>query len=125
MSSAPKNRALLRGEVISRVHWGAADDEVLAYLAEQGVDADEAEDMLMEAHVARTRAVRGKAILLLVFAVAGILFSGVYFWIQGFVHFIAIGVGPFAMLLVGLCSWYVFFRSIFRLVTGRAPGSAQ
>jgi hypothetical protein len=126
MSTSPTGKSLLRGQVISRVHWGATDDEVLAFLStEHAVEGEEAEAMLGEAHVMRARAVRGKAIMWLLFSLAGILFTGTYFWFQGYVGFFAIGVGPLVMLLVALASWYVFFRSILRLLTGAAPGAAQ
>jgi hypothetical protein len=125
MTNASQRRELAQGEARSKIHWGAETEEVLELLrASYGIEGAEAEAIVADAVKSRRTAIRQKAAIALGFAGAGLAVSLAYFGIQGFVGFARIGVGPILMGLLGLSSLLMAARSVRRLLTGEASGSA-
>ena len=116
----------VREQVIAKIHWGARDEEVLEWLAEQHhIPETEAEHLLAIAHAAKRKAVRFKALLKLMFAGIGVVAAFLFFGMQFSGRFIVIGYGAFLVGLLGVTSLAVFFRSLAHLTTGRVNGSVD
>jgi hypothetical protein len=117
-------RRLARGEATSRIHWGAQVEEVFELLrANYGIEGNEAEVIVSDALAARRNAIRKKASIALAFALFGLAVSVSYFAIRGFVGFMVVGFGPILMMLLGLASLVMAFRSIARIMSGDSPGA--
>ncbi len=126
MKTVEEKADALRQQVNSKVIWGARDREVLDWLEERhGITEAAADEMLAEAHRAKCAAVRRKALLYLVFSIPGMLLAVAFIVFQSWGGFIILGYGSVLLLAVGLASIVVFFRSLFRLLTGRTPGSVN
>lgn len=121
----PRRRDLACGEAKSKIHWGAAVDEVLVLLrTNYDIEGDEADAIIADAVRARSSAIRKKAWIGFAFAAIGLAVSVTYFAIQRFVGFVVIGVGPILMGLLGFGSVLMAARSVRRILTGEAPGPA-
>ena len=121
---------LLRQQVISKIHWGTSQEEVLQWLREThqivGADADR---LLLDADRARRKAIREKAVTRFVLS----LFVLALFCVLGFVAlsngWIIVGsssLGATVLVLgIGLACLIYFVRSLRLLLTGDAPGSVD
>jgi len=123
----PEEKAeMVRQQVISKIHWGTRDQEVLDWLwKHHKITGDDADALLEAAHRKKRMAVRGKAIFTLIGSSLGIAFAGGFVALQYFGRFIMIGYGPFVILGIGLISLGAFLRSLMLLLTGRAEGSVE
>ncbi len=118
---------MMRQQVISKIHWGASDQEVYEWLQERhritGRDADE---LLAQAHRAKRKAVRAKAFVMLVISGCGMLlgggFIGMLFWAQRVVWF---GTAPGFAIIIGLVSAVTFIRNLLLLLSGKQEGSVD
>jgi|SRR5678816_1901001 hypothetical protein len=127
----PEERAeMVRQQVISKIHWGARQQEVTDWLQEQhGIVATEAEELLADAYRARRKAVRERALIRLVLSAVGIALVGAFFYVRFFsgpifyysrsliATVFAFGVGAFSVSTL--------VRSLVRLITGETPGSVD
>jgi hypothetical protein len=126
MSTAERKSEMLRDQVISKIRWGARDQEVLDWLEQKhGITDSEAALLLADAHRAKRKAVRSKALVSLVCASFGILLAGCFIGLQFVGHVVVIGYGSILIIALGVLSLGVFFRSLILLVTGRAEGSVD
>jgi|GEM_PF-2203571 len=126
MKSPEEKAEILRQQVNSKIRWGARDQEVLDWLAEkQGVTGDEADELLASAHLARRAAVRTKAIIMMATSALGILLAGAYVSLQVFAGVFVIGWGSMVILGIGFASAGIFFRNLWRLLTGQMLGSVD
>jgi hypothetical protein len=117
---------LLRQQAIAKICWGARDSEVLEWLHERhGITADAANEILADAHRGKRAAVRSKALLYLIFSIPGMLLPIVFFLPQGMGGFIVVGYGSVLIYIFGFISLGVFFRSVYRLLTGHTQGSVD
>jgi hypothetical protein len=126
MLTPEKKAEMIRDQVISKIHWGARDEEALDWLAEQHqITGPEAEALLAAAHRAKRKAVRAKALVALVCSLFGVLLLvGICFLqIWGFHLFRIRGMGLAVSL--GVASLWVFIRSLYLLLTGRTDGSVD
>lgn len=123
MNDDAKRREFALREAKSKIHWGADVAAVLEFLrTDYGIEGDEAEVIISEAVGARSRALRKKAWLSLVFAAIGLAVPVAYFAIQGFVGFVVIGFGPIFMAFIGLASLAMAGRALYRIFTGDSSG---
>jgi hypothetical protein len=126
METAERKADILRQQVNAKVLWGARDREVLDWLQERhGITDSSANDLLVEAHRAKRAAVRSKALLYLVLSIPGMLIPLACFVLQGMGGFVVIGYGAVLLFFLGFISLGVFFRSLFRLLTGHTQGSVD
>lgn len=123
MSTAEEKAEMLRKQVIAKVHWGASDREVRDWLEEERqITGDEADRLIAIAEREKRKAIRSRAMMMLIFSGVFIAITIGYFFIQWRGGFILYGK-PVAVL-IGVCGVSVvsFVRSIIRLLTGKAEG---
>jgi hypothetical protein len=126
MKTAEEKAEMLRQQVLAKVRWGARDREVLDWLQEQHrITGSEAEALLTEAHRAKRRAVRSKALLTLIFSLFGILLAGGFVGLQLWEGLFVIGRGSILLIVVGFISIGAFCRSLVLLLTGHTDGSVD
>lgn len=127
----PEQKAeMLRQQVISKIHWGARQQEVTEWLEEQhGIAGPEAERLLTEAYHARRKAVRERALIRLTFAVIGIALVVGFFYIRFFSGLIFYGprsiIATALAIALGGYSFSVLVRSALQLLTGDTLGSVD
>ena len=123
--SDPKHE-MLQAQVTAKIHWAASDDEVREWLAEKhSITGDGVDRMLAEAHRARCKAVRVRALLMLIFSGLWILITIGFVFVQVKARVFVIGKGTVFTIVLGVLSVPVFIRSLTRLLSGRAPGSVD
>lgn len=126
MKTATEKADTLHQQVNAKVIWGARDREVLDWLQERhGITDTAANELLANAHRAKRAAVRSKALLYLVLSIPSMLLALVFIALQGMGRFVVVGYGSVLIFVLGFVSLGVFFRSLFRLLTGRTPGSVD
>jgi len=126
MSTAQDKAERLQQQVNAKLVWGARDGEVLDWLRERhGITDAAANDLLTEGHRIKCASVRSKALLYLILSIPGILLSLAFVVLQGLGRFVIIGYGSVLILLFGFVSLGVFFRSLYRLLTGHTEGSVN
>jgi hypothetical protein len=124
--TAEEKAKTLRQQVNAKVIWGARDREVFDWLQERhGITDTAANELLANAHQAKRAAVRRKALLYLVFSIPGMLLALVFVVLQGMGRFVIIGYGSLLIFVLGFVSLGVFFRSLFRLLSGKMEGSVN
>ena len=118
----------MRQQVVSKIRWGAREEEVLEWLREKhGILGPEAKRLLKEAWRARQNGIRENALIRLVLSVIGILGVCAFFYTRFGLGVIVYGGGGtvIATVLVlglGWISVSTFFRSLKQLFTGETPG---
>jgi hypothetical protein len=126
MKTSEEKAEALRQQVNAKVIWGARDREVLDWLKERhGITDTAADERLADAHEAKRAAVRSKALLYLVFSIPGMLLAVVFVVLQVMGRFVIVGYGSILVFVLGFVSLGVFFRSLFRLLTGHKQGSVH
>ena len=126
MKSTEDQTRMIREQVNAKVIWGAGDREILDWLQERhGITDDEAHEFLAEACRAKRAAVRHKALWRLGFSMAGLLLVGGFIFLQVAGSFVVVGYGTVLLVVLGITSLGVFFRSLFQLLTGRNQGSVH
>ena len=126
MKTATDKADVLQQQVNAKVIWGARDREVLDWLQERhGIADAAANDLLAQAHRAKRVAVRRKSLLYLVFSIPGMLLALAFVVLQYMGRFVIIGYGSVLIFVLGFASLGVFFRSVFRLLTGHTEGSVD
>ena len=131
MKSPEEKREIMRQQVISKVRWGARQQEVLDWLQEKhGIVGSEAEQLLAEANHARSKRIRENALIRLVLSVIGMAAVGVFFATRFGFGVVVYGGGStvIATVLVAGLGWLsltTFVRSIKRLLTGETIGPAD
>jgi hypothetical protein len=120
----PEERAtLLRQQVHAKVHWGARDWEVLDWLEQRHeIVGAEAEALLAEAHRARRKAVRSRALVMLICSGLGLLGVIGFFALQYMSDRIWVGYGPILVTGFGLTCLGLVIRSVQRLLSGEHDG---
>lgn len=123
MNARPQQNELVTKQAIAMVHWDSPDEEVFAWLENDlGITGAEAEQILAEAHQARTKAVRAKALVSFVFSMVGLGLVLGYFGIQAVGRFVLVGPAVFAVVVVGAASAFGVLVSGWQLLTGRKSG---
>ncbi|MES2569324.1 MAG: hypothetical protein V4710_04635 [Verrucomicrobiota bacterium] len=126
MKTTEKKNELLGQQVNSKVLWGARDREVLDWLQERhGITGTAATGLLAVAHRAKRAAVRKKALLYLIFSIPGMLLALVFVILQVMGQFVILEHGSLLIIGLGFVSAGIFIRSVFRLLTGKTPGSVD
>ena len=117
---------MMRQQVNAKIHWGARDREVLEWLLEQhSITGETAEALLREAHRAKRKSVRQKALITLVFSGFGILLSGGFLALQQLAPVVVIGYGVYVVDAIGIFSIAAFVESLRRLISGKVDGSVD
>ena len=80
---------------------------------------------IRDARRAKRKAVRGKAVLTLVFSLLGLLLAGGFVGLQLWAGVFVIGYGSVLIIVVGFVSIGVFFRNLVLLMTGHAEGAVD
>ena len=130
MKTPEEKTELLRQQVISKILWGARQQEVSDWLHEQhGIVGAEAEQLLAGAHRARHRAVRQRALVRLVLSAIGITLVVAFFYVRFFSGVIFYGgraiVSTVFAIGIGAFSVSTLVRSLARLLTGQTHGSVD
>jgi hypothetical protein len=126
MLSPEKKAEMIRGQVLSKIHWGTSDDEVLGWLQGQhGISGAEADRLLKEAHREKRKAVRGKAMMTLIFSGVGMLIPLGFIGLQITSGVFIVSAGSMVILGFGIICLGIFLRSLLLLVTGRKEGAAD
>jgi hypothetical protein len=126
MKTAEEREEQLRQQVCSKIRWGTRDQEVLEWLQEKhGIVDERAEAMLVEAHRAKRKAVRVKALFTLVFSALGLVIAGGFIGLQIWDGIFVIGRGTLMVDAIALTCLAAFFRSLMLLFTGRTDGSVD
>ncbi len=116
----------LQEQVTGKVHWGADEDEILSWLeTEKGISGDDAERLYHKALKARRTAIRGNAIIRLIFSAIGMAVAVGFVATQWAGGFVIIGYGSILLILLGFVSAGVFVQSLIHLTTGRTSGSVD
>ncbi len=114
---------LVTKQAIAMVHWASPDEDVLVWLEnDMGITGPEAERILAEAHRARMKAVRSKALVSFVFSMIGLAGVLVYFGVQFFCGFMLVGPAVLVVAAVGMASSIGALVSGLQLLTGRKSG---
>ncbi len=114
---------LVTKQAIAMVHWDSPDEEVLVWLEnDMGITGPEAERILAEAHRARKKAVRSKALVSFVFSMIGVAVVLVYFGAQAYFGFMLVGPAVLAVMALALASLIGAIVSGLQLLTGRKSG---
>lgn len=118
---------ILRKQVISKVHWGAGDDEVREFLDRHGINGAEADRLIAEALSARAREIRIRALLGLIlyglgFAVAAGFSVMALSTVAEGVIFPYTSIRALAMAGVALFCLWKCVRCGWRLLCGRTAG---
>lgn len=116
---------MLVRQVNAKIYWGARDQEVLDFLGEHDITGSDADALLVDAHRAKRKAVRAKALIMLIFSALGILFAGGFVAIQLWERLFVIGYGSVLVIGIGFASVASFFRSLVLLLTGETEGSVD
>ena len=117
---------MMRQQVVAKIHWGAQDREVLDWLLERhGIAGSQADDLLRQAHRAKRKAVRIKALMMLAFSGCGILLAAGFIGLQVWSGVIRIGFSSAAAIVIGCVSTTAFVRNLWLLVTGKLEGSVD
>ena len=117
---------MMRQQVISKIRWGSRDQEVLDWLQDRhGIKEGEADTLLKEAHQAKRKAVRSKALLSVAFSSLGILLAAGFVALQVWEGLFVIGYGSILIIGIGFVSIGVFCRSLVSLLTGQTKGSVD
>ncbi len=126
MRSSRDKAEMVRDQVISKIHWGAGEDEVHNWLRQQhGISGAVAEKLIEDAFRARSAAIRKRAIMMLILSGIGLLIFGSFFVIQYFGRVIIVGWGSLVVAGLATYSGYVFLRSIWQLLSGRTRGGVE
>jgi hypothetical protein len=120
----PEERAaLVRQQVYAKVHWGARDWEVLDWLEQRHeMVGAAAEALLADAHRARRKAVRSRALVMLIFCSVGLLAVIGFFALQYMSDRIWVGYGPIVITGFGVSCLGLIIRSVQRLLSGEHDG---
>ena len=127
----PEDKAeMLRQQVISKIYWGAREQEVTDWLSEEhGITGAGADQLLADAFRARTSAIRGRALMRLVLSILGILLVGAFIYVRFLSGAIFYGSGAIISaalaLAIGGVSIVTFVRSVAHLLTGETHGSVD
>jgi hypothetical protein len=126
MNTPDAKMEMIRNLVNSKVRWGTDDQEVLDWLWEKyRIGDDEALELLAAGHREKSKAVRFKAVLMLIFSGVGVLIGGWFLFLEWSAGVIVIGRGSGAILGLGVVSLGLFLRSLWRLLTGKSAGSVD
>ena len=125
--NTPEARAeMMRQQVIAKIHWGARDGEVFEWLQERhGITGHEADELLAMAHRAKRKAVRMKAVVMLVFSGCGILLAGGFIGLQLWSHVFRLGMPTAWALVIAFVSVPAFLRNLWLLFSGKMDGSVD
>ena len=117
---------MVREQVISKIHWGADEREVINWLRQQhGVSGAPAENLVEEAFRARSAAIRRRAIMMLIFSSIGLVLFGSFYAFQFYGRVIVVGWGALVVGGLTLYSFWIFLRSCWRLLSGKARGGVE
>jgi len=117
---------MVREQVISKIHWGADEREVINWLLQQhGVSGAPAENLVEEAFRARSAAIRRRAIMMLIFSSAGLVLLGSFYAFQFYGRVIVVGWGALVVGGLTLYSFWIFLRCCWRLLSGKARGGVE
>ena len=123
MSTPEEKAEMLRKQVIAKVHWGASEQEVCDWLQEEkGITGADADRLLAIAEREKRKAIRSRAMMMLIFSGVFIAISIGYFAVQISGRFVLYGRPVAVFLGVGGVSVVCFIRSVIRLLTGKAQG---
>ena len=126
MKTAEEKAEMLRHQVVAKVRWGARDQEVVDWLREShGITGSDADSLLSDAHRAKRKAVRGRAILTLIFSLLGIFLAVGFVGLQLWEGLFVIGYGSLVIIGIGFVRIGVFCRSLMLLFTGHTEGSVE
>lgn len=127
MSVDAKSRQFARGEVRSKIQWGAEPEEAIELLqVKYQITGAEADQLVGEALDLRRALVRKKAGIKLGFAAAGLAVAVTYFVIQRSSGMIfQIGARNGLMWSLGITCLVVGVKSAAQMITGEATGSVQ
>ncbi|MDX2227835.1 MAG: hypothetical protein SFY92_12185 [Verrucomicrobiae bacterium] len=131
MKSPEEKLEMMRQQVISKVRWGAQQQEVLDWLREKhSIVGPEAEQLFTQATRARTKRIRENALIRLVLSVLGIAGVAVFFATRFGMGVIVYGGSStvIATVLVAALGWLsitTFIRSLAQLLTGEKAGPAD
>jgi len=128
MATTDKRQQLI-DQVISKIHWGTTEANVRRWLEEEkGMSPATADHLLGIALAKRAASIRVRAIVMLVISIPGMILVPLFFVLmvqsKGAtpIFFTPHGLVVVGSIFVG--SIVLFFRSIYRLLSGRKPGSA-
>jgi uncharacterized membrane protein YcjF (UPF0283 family) len=129
MSSQAKLE-MIRQQVISKIRWGASQDEVRQWLQDtHRITGAEADRFVGEAETARRKAVREKAIVQVTLSAAGLALFCIAVVVALSHGWIMVGGQSMAMTVivfgVGLVIMLSFIRSLRLLLTGEASGAVD
>jgi hypothetical protein len=97
MRTPEEKREMMRQQVISKIRWGAREQEVVDWLQEEyGIVGPESEELLTEAWRARHKAIRQNALIRLVLSIIGILGVAIFFYTR-----LVVGLGVIFYGIVG------------------------
>ena len=125
--NASEKAEMTRLQVISKIRWGSDDEEVREWLErEHGIAGVHADQMLAEAHQARSSAIRGRALIRLVFSILGLALTAYFFYVRYGQHVIFLGTGAiYATVLaagIGGLSVRTLLTNVRPFLTGTTVG---
>jgi hypothetical protein len=126
MPASERKSEMIRQQVNAKILWGARDSEVLDWLRDtQGVGGEEAEALLKDAHRARQKAVRAKALTWLIASGLGVLALVAFIVVQVVGKFVVYGIPVLIAYGAGLACIAIFIRSLRRIVSGKTDGAVD
>ena len=113
-------------QVIAKVHWGAGRREVFTWLKEKHQRSDAECLQLWELAVrTRRRAVRLRAVIVLILSIIGMAVAGAFIALQVMGRVVIVGYSTVLVIGLACSSVFYFFRSIHRLATGNSTGAVD
>lgn len=117
---------VIRDQVISKIHWGARDDEVFDWLEEKkGIIGERAERLVDLAWKERRKQIRIRALVMMVISGIGALMYIGFIWLSTSDQFVIAGFRLILFHSVGGLCFAAFFRSLSRFVSGKTLGAVD
>jgi hypothetical protein len=116
----------VREQVIAKIRWGTADDEVLEWLSEKwAISGTMADGLLAEAHRLKRQAVRGKAVQVLAISGVCLLLVAIYLGVQQSKKTLSLSGLTIVVLIVGVVSLIALIKSLLQVMRGEGEGPAD
>ncbi len=126
MQLSTKEEDVIRDQVISKIHWGARNDEVFEWLEEKkGIIGEQAERLVALAWKERRKQIRMRALVVMVISGVGLVIYSAFLFLNTSEQFVIAGFRLVLFHSVGGLCLAAFFRSLSRFVSGKTLGAVD
>jgi len=112
MKSAEEKAEEIRARVLSKVEWGADEDEIAEWLEEEGVTEAEADALIKEAFEVKSKSYRWRAFAMLLISAIGVVVFVLFYLKQFQTGIRASRVQTVGVGVLGAICVVMFLRSL-------------